>query len=313
MKQEEGSWNDLERHKYIYMSRLPYIVATQEIVRNSFRKYFTGDDKILQLGSGAGVLNGMVNKKYQHQLINTDLNYNPLTHIKARFEKPQITQANLIRLPFANNQFKQAVALSTFDVLTSKDMQKGASEIARVIEPGGIFIHFLDLLPDVTAFMRNYIKNKKVPFIIYESGHARLAIVDRKKLISAVEGTQLRSAISKIMSESDAADKITNLLKKYINDPVKAVLSMSSDFISGTELQKSLLQIIKFLKLNYELTEPVVDIFGINFTNALKGAGFGDLTVGKESLRMVVPKKCLLCMESTELTQTIFITMSAIL
>lgn len=107
-------------------------LAAREIIRSLG---LTGDEKILEIGSGLGLLGEQIKKRIGANTfyVGIDLAFNPLAKSKEKRILP--VQANAIKLPFSNESFD--VVIST-DVLEHiPDAETAVKEIRRVLKLGG--------------------------------------------------------------------------------------------------------------------------------------------------------------------------------
>ncbi len=121
--------------------------------------------KILDLGSGTGLLSKFLNRK----LISVDISKKMLTKSNSKN-----VQGDMAKLPFKNNSFDLVLSFSA--LMNSSSPQKTINEVHRILKPEGIFVVTYLKSFDFTKDLRQKFKIKEsidcgedVCFVLYSN------------------------------------------------------------------------------------------------------------------------------------------------
>jgi len=96
------------------------------------------NSKVLDLCTGTGDIAALLKEKYE-DVTGTDFSGEMLKVARRKHKNINFVEADCLNLPFENESF-DLVTIS-FGLRNTADYDKAVSEIARVLKPGGIFVH----------------------------------------------------------------------------------------------------------------------------------------------------------------------------
>lgn len=144
---ERNPWSD----QHILTSNQAWRVITQETLEEIVRAvlWHEAPGATIDLGAGTGWLFGLLDDAQRADYIGVEPSQSFCEEFRRLRPDAQILRAGGESLPFASNSLPAIASLTVFDILTDPGVV--AQEIHRVLRPGGIFIHFHDLRPNVFA------------------------------------------------------------------------------------------------------------------------------------------------------------------
>lgn len=190
------------------------------------------DDKLLDIGCGTG--------NYTIALSESELNIcgiepSGLMLNEAKSKNPEIswTIGNAEKLPFENDNFDFAIA--TLTIHHWKDLEKGFSEIRRILKPSGKFLIFTS----TSEQMENYWLNHYFPKMMEKS----IEQMPKFNFIKEnLEKTGFKIAITEKYSiKDDLQDKFLYIGKNnpeiYLNENVRKGISSFANLAHRTEIE----------------------------------------------------------------------------
>lgn len=123
--------------------REPFQNLSRGIVASTLERYLPADGAVIEIGMGDGQLRERLPESLLPRVTHTE----PFAAASRAFRKqhPNVTvlQAGAEKLPFEDASAAAVLGLCVLDVV--RDGAAVARELARVLRPGGRFIHFLDM------------------------------------------------------------------------------------------------------------------------------------------------------------------------
>lgn len=117
-------------------------------------------ETILDIATGTGDLAIMMTKTTANTIIGLDLSAGMLEVGKKKIEEKQLTNkiemvlADSENIPYADNHF-DAITVS-FGIRNFENLEKGLSEIKRVLKPNGLFVILETSVPEKTPYKQGY-------------------------------------------------------------------------------------------------------------------------------------------------------------
>lgn len=135
--------------------------STRRLLDDFYHKNFSGNEKVLEIGSGTGYLKRNWPGEFNGEWIQQDSQPTFLKESKKRNPKENYLCGNAYELPFADKTFDIVCGLGSYDVFM--DLDTAIEEAYRVLKDGGLFFHILDLYPSSAPIM-NDLNMKKISY-----------------------------------------------------------------------------------------------------------------------------------------------------
>lgn len=154
----EGLWSteDMDTLQTFEENRALFAKATRQLFRGLYDKYFQGDERVLEIGSGIGFL-----KRHfpSHRGIWLQLDAESAFLREAQRRNPQgaYMTASAYELPFSAKSVDVVIGFNAYDNFF--DLEPAMKEAARVLKQGGLFLHMMDLKPNGEV-LRAYLREK---------------------------------------------------------------------------------------------------------------------------------------------------------
>ncbi len=137
-------------------NRTLFARATRELFRGLYRKYFQGDEKVLEIGSGIGFLKRHF-PNHQGTWIQLDAESTFLREAQRKHPQGVYMTASAYKLPFSDKSVDVVIGFNAYDNFF--DLEPAMKEAARVLKQGGLFLHMMDLKPN-TEVLEAYLREK---------------------------------------------------------------------------------------------------------------------------------------------------------
>lgn len=126
--------------------RGPYLELLEAIVADALERFPpVPAGPIVELGAGTGQLRDWLPEPLRARMLHTDPSETALRVLGQHAPESATVVASAERLPFGDGQCGGALGLCVFDVIHAVGGEADAvTELARVLAPGGRFLHFLD-------------------------------------------------------------------------------------------------------------------------------------------------------------------------
>jgi SAM-dependent methyltransferase len=127
---------------------------------------------IIELGAGSGQLRSWLPSVVRERCVHTEPDRPALERLARRFPEANVCRARAQALPFEASSAAAVVALCLFDML--EDLETTFGEAARVLRPGGVLCHVLDMMPSLAAQLPEILRRDCVPLpnVFSDSSHA---------------------------------------------------------------------------------------------------------------------------------------------
>ncbi len=116
---------------------------------------------IVELGSGAGQLYRWLPEGVRSRVTLTDVSSELVDALGKSLPEAKVLRADAGALPFSTASIAEVLGLCVFDILPQPE--QAVSELARVLVPGGSFIHLLDLGTNLEPVFERLVAAGKVP------------------------------------------------------------------------------------------------------------------------------------------------------
>ncbi|MEN9578149.1 MAG: hypothetical protein RJA70_1158 [Pseudomonadota bacterium] len=122
--------------------RTPFVPLTETLIAEVLAK-FGLRGLLVEIGAGDGQLRALLTASVRSRVVHTEPSALGVKKFKATHTDADIRCAAAEALPFEDNSVDAVVGLCVLDIV--KDGEAVAQECARVLKPGGCFIHLLDM------------------------------------------------------------------------------------------------------------------------------------------------------------------------
>jgi SAM-dependent methyltransferase len=135
-------WHDPALLDRLDRVRAPWDALTRRVVRAAVAR-FVPPGPLVEVGAGGGQLRAWLPPERLADATHTDSSAPFLDVLRARFPDAAVTQAEVTALPFADGSLAGVLGLCVLDTLP--DPAAARDEFRRVLRPGGVVLHVLDL------------------------------------------------------------------------------------------------------------------------------------------------------------------------
>lgn len=121
------------------------------LVAATFERFMPkGQNPWLEIGSGDGQLHRWLPHTLRERVVLSESSTAFVQGLRRRFGEAQVRQLDVHHLKADVAEFSAVMALCVLDVLT---LSRAVAELARVLEPGGLVLHWLDMATSVEPIM----------------------------------------------------------------------------------------------------------------------------------------------------------------
>ncbi|HEX6278288.1 MAG TPA: class I SAM-dependent methyltransferase [Polyangiaceae bacterium] len=152
--------------------REPFTECHRTIVRRVLESHVAEQGNLLEIGAGFGQLAswlGVTGSRFVH----TEPDAGALAKLRSRHPSARTEQASAERLPVPDASCTGVIGLCTLDVVA--DLRATLNEARRVLAPGGVLVHLMDLAPSFDGELRELAMMGKVvlPNLFSDPSEAR--------------------------------------------------------------------------------------------------------------------------------------------
>jgi len=190
----EGSpW--LRRLDELETLRAPYARCAE---RNLLRllQHVPSAGRIIELGAGSGQLRAWLPEAVRERCVHTEPDRPALERLIQRFPDANACRARAEALPFEDSSAIAVISLCLFDMI--EDLEAVFAEAARVLHPGGVLCHVLDMMPSLASLLPEISRLDCVPLpnVFSESVQGgwpqNLLLSERAPLLTLLEALHRR-------------------------------------------------------------------------------------------------------------------------
>ena len=133
----------LERLERVRREREPYRDLGRSLLARVFDAYFDGEGPLVEIGAGEGHFRDRLPRGALRRLTHTEPLAPAVARARATWPEGTFMVASADRLPFRDGAVAGVFGSCVMDVV--QDGPDVARELARVLHPGGMFVHWLDM------------------------------------------------------------------------------------------------------------------------------------------------------------------------
>ena len=123
--------------------RQPFERLSRKIIGKTLARHLPASGLVVEIGMGDGQLRERLPEAILPRVVHTEPQAAASRDFRQRYPDAKVLQASAEHLPFSDGEVSAVVGLCVLDVL--KDGPELASELRRVLAPGGRLIHWLDM------------------------------------------------------------------------------------------------------------------------------------------------------------------------
>ena len=156
----------LETLDLLARRRAPYAELLAGITGDVLARWPVGAGALLEIGAGTGALRAWLPPAIAAHTVHTDPSPRALALLRGRHRDARVAGARAEKLPIADRACGGVLGLCVFDAIHAggADVERAAvSEIARVLAPGGRFVHLLDMATLLDAPFAKLVAGGLVP------------------------------------------------------------------------------------------------------------------------------------------------------
>lgn len=144
------SW--VERLEPLAALREAFLPCHRAIVRAVFDEYLPSAGPVVELGAGLGQLCRWLEGWNSERFVHTEPDPQALAALSRAFPHARVKAAGASSLPFEDASCAAVVGVCVLDVVP--DLDATLREARRVLVPGGVLVHFLDMAPRFETVLR---------------------------------------------------------------------------------------------------------------------------------------------------------------
>ena len=133
----------IERLWRVRGQRAPFVRLAGKLVGESLERFLPDSGPIAEIGAGNGWLREHLPEAVRERVVHTEPALVAIEDFRRNHPGVTIVQGPAEELPFADGELSAVVGACVLDVV--EDGPRVAREVARVLRPGGVLIHWLDM------------------------------------------------------------------------------------------------------------------------------------------------------------------------
>lgn len=133
----------LNRLSNVRDQRKPFLNLSRRVVSSTLERHLPSEGPVIEIGMGDGQLRQLLPTELLPRMLHTEPQAAASRAFRKQHPEISVTNAPAERLPFEAGSAAAVIALCVMDVVP--DGPAVAHELARVLRPGGRFIHWLDM------------------------------------------------------------------------------------------------------------------------------------------------------------------------
>ena len=161
-KQTARESASIKRLESVRRQRQPFLGLSRRIIAGTLERFLPPDGAVLEIGMGDGQLRERLPEAVLPRVLHTEPLAAASRDFRKRHPEVKVLQAPAERLPVEEGSQAAVVGLCVMDVVP--DPAAVVRELARVLRPGGRFIHWLDMSTVLAPVVASLSGTGLVPF-----------------------------------------------------------------------------------------------------------------------------------------------------
>ena len=155
-------WHDPGLLARLQRAREPWLELSRRIVHAALHRFLPNPLRtLIEIGAGDGPLRDWLPDSYAALAIATEPSATFLAAFQQRHPGVKVLHAEAVNLPFPDASASAILGLCVLDALP--DLEAARDEFHRVLEPGGVILHVLDLSTNPDAAFAELIAGGEIP------------------------------------------------------------------------------------------------------------------------------------------------------
>jgi SAM-dependent methyltransferase len=176
-------WHDPALLDHLARVRQPWEPLTRRIVRATLTKFLPATPApLVEIGAGGGQLRAWLPHEFAADATHTEPSEPFVEALRRLHPDANTLRAEATCLPFASGSVGAVLGLCVLDTLP--DLASVRAELSRVLQPGGVVVHFLDLATSPDCLFPELIARGELPLTNFARDPALLAVLtDQQKAL----------------------------------------------------------------------------------------------------------------------------------
>lgn len=180
MTHNSDRWHNPALLDHLVRIRQPWDSLTRRIVRATLTRFLSNPvGTLVEIGAGGGQLREWLPPEIAAATTHTEPSEPFVQAFRQRYPDADVRTADAERLPFETQTVASVLALCVFDTLP--DLASVRNELRRVLRPGGVAVHFLDLATSPDTLFPELIAGGEVPLTNFARDPALLEVLPESK------------------------------------------------------------------------------------------------------------------------------------
>ena len=173
-------WHDPALLDHLRRVREPWDRLTQRIVQAVLAKFLPNPaGPLVEIGAGGGQLRDWLPAILAAETIHTEPSEPFLDSLRGRYPDAKTLSACATNLPFTPGSVGAVLGLCVLD--TVPDLASVRDELRRVLRPGAVVVHFLDLATSPDCLFPELIARGEIPLTNFARDPALLSVLPAQK------------------------------------------------------------------------------------------------------------------------------------
>lgn len=133
----------LNRLESVRQARQPFLGLSRRLMEGTLARYLPEEGLVVEIGMGDGQMRERLPEGLLPRVVHTEPNAAVSRAYRRQHRQTKVIQAAAEQLPFESGSVAAVIGLCVLDIVP--DGPAVARELARVLEPGGRLVHWLDM------------------------------------------------------------------------------------------------------------------------------------------------------------------------